>query len=203
MKKLVSFLKKSILFENPVLMLLLGLCPLLAVTTRLSDGAIFGGAAFFVLIVSTLLISAVKNIIPKSVRDIVYIVIVAFVVGICEILLGAFLPIITSRIGIYLPLITTSGIILSRSEKFESEKKLSEAMLSGLTIGVGYFALALSLSFVRELLGRGSLLGFQLIPADYAIGVVVSPAGGFFLFGILVAIFGKFLAKTADKEGER
>lgn len=203
MKKIVSFLKKSVLAENPTLTLLLGLCPLLAVTTRLSDGVVFGAVAFFALLLSTLLISAVKKVIPESVRDIVYIVIIAFVVVIFEGVLGAFLPEITARIGIYLPLLAISGILFSQSAKFSEEGKLSAALSHGLACGFGYFATAVCLSLVRELLGRGSVLGFQIIPADYAMGLIVTPVGGFLLFGLLVAAFRRFFAETTRSEGER
>lgn len=200
MKKIIDFLKKSVLLENPALSLFAGITPLLAVSTRLLDGVALGVCAIFCITLSSLLFRVLRKAISDKLRDVVYILIVAAVVGLCEILLLAFLPSIYKNLGIYLPLLAVSGLVFSRSKKFSSEEKLGKALLGGLSCGIGYFVLAVALSLVREFFGRGAVAGFAVIPEKYAMSLLISPVGGFMLFGILIAVFRSVFANKSEEE---
>ena len=200
MKKIIGFLKKSILLENPVLTLFAGATPILAVSTKLIDGVALGVCAIFCIALSSLLFRALKAAVSDKLRDVVYIIIVAVSVSLCEILLSAFLPSVFKSLGIYLPLLAVSGLVFSRSKKFAREEKLSLCMLEGLSCGIGYFALALVLSLVREFFGRGTVAGFSVIPEKYAISLLVSPVGGFMLLGILIAVLRKMYENKSEGE---
>ncbi len=201
MKKVVNFLKKSVLFENPVLSVFAGITPLLAMSSKLLDGCFMGLCAIVCIFISSLLFRALRRAVPKKLRDIVYILACACVVSLCEILLHAFLPSVYESLGIYLPLLCVSGLIFSRSKKFERAESLKACMLEALTCGIGFFVTIVALSLVREFFGRGTVAGFAVIPEKYAASLVAGPVGGFILLGILIAVCGKLLAKTKSEEG--
>ncbi len=200
MKKIIAFLKKSVLLENPAITLFAGITPVLAVSTRLLDGVFLGISAIFCITVSSLFFWMLKKVIPEKLCDVVYILIVAIVVGLCELLLLAFLPSIYKNLGIYLPLLAVSGLVFSRSKKFSKEEKLGKALLEGLSCGIGYFVLAVALALVREFFGRGAVAGFAVIPEKYAMSLLISPVGGFMLFGILIAVFRSVFANKSEGE---
>ncbi len=200
MKKIIGFLKKSVLLENPVLSLFAGVTPLLAVSTRLIDGVTLGICAIFCITLSSLLFWALRKTISNKLRDVVYIIIVAVSVSLCEILLSAFLPTIYKNLGMYLPLLAVSGLVFSRSKKFSREEKLGSCLLEGLSCGIGYFALSLAMSLVREFFGRGTVAGFSVIPEKYAISLLVGPVGGFMLLGILIAVTRKMFENKSKGE---
>ncbi len=201
MKKIVNFFKNSVLFENPALSLFVGIAPLLAASTRLLDGVFMGASAAVCVIASSVLFWLLRKIIPSKLRDIVYIIIAASVVSLCELLIHAYFPSVYKSLGIYLPLLCVSGLVFSRSKKFEKTESLVSSVLDGISCGVGYLIAIVVISIVREFFGRGTFAGFRVIPEQYAVSLLAGPVGGFILLGILVAVFGKFFKVKKSEEG--
>ena len=202
MKRLLPFLKTNILTENVPLLLLLGLAPLLGGTTTLIGGTILGLCAIFVLVLTGISVSLVGKLLPTQVRNLSFMIIAAFYVTLCEILLSFFLPQIRDTLGIYLPLLTVSGLMFSRATSAEKEPAGVSA-LSGLGMGLGFFAVAFVMSFFRELLGTGTLLGLRIIPERYAMGMLVSPFGALVLLGLLIATVRCINSKTNKEDSEK
>ena len=195
---------KGILRENPVLRLVLGTCPTLAVTTAAVNGLGMGAAATFVLVCSNIVISLLRKVIPDKVRLPAYIVIIAGFTTIVQMLVKAYLPSIDQALGIYLPLIVVNCIILGRAEAFASKNSVGLSALDGLGMGAGFTASLVVMGSIRELLGNGTLFGWPengLLPP---ITIFVLPAGGFFVFGMLIYLANKLSHKldkdTAKKE---
>ena len=183
---------KGIIKENPVFVMMLGMCPTLGVTTSMANGRGMGLATLFVLIMSNLAISAVKNLIPAMVRIPCYIVMIASFVTIINLLMAAYLPEIHARLGIYIPLIVVNCIILGRAEAFASKNGLWQSFLDALGMGLG-FTMALSLlGAVREILGAGSILGWNFIGENgYPVLLFIMPPGAFLALAGLIVIFNK------------
>lgn len=199
MGKRTALLKNGILDENPVLRLVLGTCPTLAVTTSATNAIGMGVAATFVLIGSNVVISALRKVIPEKVRIPAYITVIAGFVTIVQMLLEAFVPAVYEALGIFLPLIVVNCIILGRAEMFASKNPVFDSMLDGLGMGVGFTATLFVMGTVREILGGGSFFGIRIIPEGYSIGVLTMPPGGFFVFGILMALLTAILNKRGKK----
>ena len=144
-----------------------------------------------------------KKMVPKKLKDIVYVLIVACAVTLCEIILNAFLPSVYKSVGAYLPLLCVCGLVFSHSKKFEKTSNPITCLTEGLTCGFGYFATIVALSIVREFFGRGSFAGFKVFPEEYAMSLLAGPVGGFFLLGILVAVFSKFFKGKKSEEGRK
>jgi len=175
--------------ENPSVVLVLGTCPALAVTTQAFNGLGMGAATTFVLIFSNLLISLLKNYIPDKVRIAAFIVIIASFVTLVDLLMKAFTPDLYATLGIFIPLIVVNCIILGRAEAFAQKNKPIPALLDGLGMGIG-FTLALTLmgSF-RELLGNGSIFNLKLVSEQaQTILIFILPPGAFFTYGFMIAI---------------
>jgi electron transport complex protein RnfE len=190
MNKMQNF-TKGLIKENPVLVLLLGLCPTLGVTTSAINGLGMGLATTFVLAMSNLVVSLIKNLIPDKVRIPAFIVIIASFVTIVELLMQAFVPALFEQLGLFIPLIVVNCIVLGRAEAFASKNTVVNATLDGLGMGLG-FALALTtLGAVRELLGSGALFSIKLIPGDFMLVFVLAP-GAFIALGYLIALSRKF-----------
>ena len=198
--KNLQYLTNGIIKENPVLRLMLGTCPTLAITTAAINGIGMGIAATIVLLGSNLVISLLRNIIPSKVRIPAYITIIAGFVTIVQMLVKAFLPTIDAALGIYLPLIVVNCIILGRAEMFASKNPLLPSVLDAIGMGIGFTATLTLMGAIRELIGAGTLFGFT-ITAQFISPMVVMllPPGGFFVFGILVALSNK-LAEMAGKK---
>lgn len=184
---------KGIIKENPVLCLVLGTCPTLAVTTSASNAIGMGIAATAVLICSNAVISALRKVIPSKVRIPAYITIIAGFVTIVQMLVKAFAPAINDSLGIFLPLIVVNCIILGRAEMYASKNPVIPSMLDGLGMGVGFTAALLMMGIIRELLGAGTVFGLQILPVKILIFIL--PPGGFFVFGILIALANKMNTK--------
>ncbi len=183
----LSILTKGIIKENPVLVLLLGTCPALAVSTSLENGFGMGISATAVLICSNIVISMLKSIIPDNVRIPCYIVVIAGFVTIVELLLKAFIPDLYASLGIFIPLIVVNCIILGRAEMFASKNSVFDSALDGIGMGLG-FTLALSaMGAIREILGSGTILGIQLAEGITPMGIFMLAPGGFFVYAILIA----------------
>ncbi len=186
---------KGFLKENPVFVLLLGMCPTLGTTTSALNGLGMGLATAFVLTMSNMVISLVKNQIPDKVRIPAFIVIIASFVTIVELIMQAYLPALFEQLGLFIPLIVVNCIVLGRAEAFASKNTVWSSILDGLGMGLG-FALALTiLGSVRELLGAGAIFGVHLIKGDLMLVFILAP-GAFIALGYIIALINK-INKTA------
>ena len=187
MNRCVERLYNGIIKENPTFVLILGMCPTLAVTSSMINGAGMGLSTMAVLVLSNMVISMLRNIIPNGVRVPAFIVIVASFVTILQFLLEAYLPSLNSALGIYIPLIVVNCIILGRAESYASKNPVLPSIFDGLGMGLG-FTIALSLlGGFREILGAGTILGIN-IPHWDGIGIFVMAPGAFFVLAALIAI---------------
>ena len=187
MNKCIERLYNGIIKENPTFVLILGMCPTLAVTSSLVNGAGMGLSTMAVLVLSNMVLSMNRNIIPNVVRVPAFIVIVASFVTILQFLLEAYLPSLNSALGIYIPLIVVNCIILGRAESYASKNPVLPSIFDGLGMGLG-FTIALSLlGGFREILGAGTILGIN-IPHWDGIGIFVMAPGAFFVLAALIAI---------------
>jgi electron transport complex protein RnfE len=185
--KYLKILYNGIIKENPTFVLVLGMCPTLAVTSSLSNGAGMGLSTMAVLVMSNMVISVLRKIIPNGVRVPAFIVVVASFVTILQFLLEAYLPSLNSALGIYIPLIVVNCIILGRAESFASKNGVLASVFDGLGMGLG-FTMALSiLGAFREILGAGTIFGIN-IPHWDGIGIFVMAPGAFFVLAFLIAI---------------
>jgi len=181
---------KGFIKENPVFVLLLGMCPTLGVTTSAINGLGMGLATTFVLVMSNLVVSLVKNFIPDKVRIPSFIVIIASFVTIVELLMQAYAPALFEQLGLFIPLIVVNCIVLGRAEAFASKNGIGAAVVDGLGMGLGFaFALTI-LGGVRELLGSGAIFNIKLIPGDLMLVFVLAP-GAFIALGYLIALSNK------------
>ena len=187
---------KGFIKENPVFVLLLGMCPTLGVTTSALNGLGMGLATTFVLIGSNMVVSAVKDFIPDKVRIPSYIVIIATFVTIVELVMQAYLPALYNQLGLFIPLIVVNCIVLGRAEAFASKNSVGASIIDGLGMGLGFaFALTL-LGSVRELLGSGALFNFKFMESDGMLVFVLAP-GAFIVLGYLIAIISRLNKKNA------
>ena len=192
-KSLSREFTKGIIRENPVLCLVLGTCPTLAVTTSAVNAIGMGVAATLVLLCSNVVISLLRRVIPDGVRIPAYITLIAGFVTIVQMLVKAFFPAIDEALGIFLPLIVVNCIILGRAEMYASKNPVLPSALDALGMGVGFTAAMLLMGIIRELLGTGGVFGVKLLPEMIftPITVFILPAGGFFVFGLLIALANK------------
>lgn len=199
---------KGIIKENPVLRLVLGTCPTLAVTTSVSSAIGMGLAATLVLACSNTVISLLRNVIPQKVRIPAYIVIIASFVTMVQMLVKAYVPFLDAQLGVYLPLIVVNCIILGRAEAFAGKNPVAASLLDGLGMGIGFTCALLCMGLVREILGTGgidltsyvpglkfSIPGFSQAP----LLIFILPPGGFFVFGILMATVNKLASRSGKK----
>lgn len=190
---------KGIIRENPVLRLVLGTCPTLATTTSVESAFGMGMAAAIVLVCSNTVISALRKLIPDKVRIPAYIVIIATFVSIVQMLVKAYVPAIDKQLGIYLPLIVVNCIILGRAEAFAGKHGVLASAIDGLGMGIGFTCALLCMGLFREILGAGSVLGHSILVGGIEpIAVLGLAPGGFFAFGILMALANHL----AEKKGK-
>ena len=188
MNKCIERLYNGIIKENPTFVLILGMCPTLAVTSSLVNGAGMGLSTMAVLVLSNMVISMLRNIIPNGVRVPAFIVIVASFVTILQFLLEAYLPSLNSALGIYIPLIVVNCIILGRAEAFASKNKAIPSMLDGLGMGLGFTLSLTLLGTIREILGSGKAFNFPIFNENYGMLIFVLAPGAFLALGYLIAI---------------
>lgn len=182
---------KGFIKENPVFVLLLGLCPTLGVTSSAINGLGMGLATTFVLVMANLVVSLVKNQIPDKVRIPSFIVIIASFVTIVELVMQAYLPALFESLGLFIPLIVVNCIVLGRAEAFASKNNVISSIIDGLGIGLGFaFALTL-LGAIREILGSGKLFDFTIFPEDYVMLLFVLAPGAFIVLVYLIAIINR------------
>ena len=201
MKEKLKVFSNGLLKENPSLRLVLGTCPTLAVTTLAVNGLGMGLAATFVLVCSNIAISALRKIIPDKVRLPAYITVIATFVTVLQMLVKAFVPALESALGIFLPLIVVNCIILGRAEMFASKNSIGLSALDGLGMGLGFTGTLVVMGSVREVLGAGTLFGIQVMPAAVdPMTVFITPPGGFFVFGCLMALVIWIEIKTNNRK---
>ncbi len=180
-------LGRGILKENPVFRLLLGMCPVLGVTGFAMNGLGMGVAATMVLICSNVVVSAFRNVIPKTIRIPIYIVIIASFVTLVDMLLAAFQPDLHDQLGIFVPLIVVNCMILGRAEAFAGKKPISRSLVDGVGVGIGFTLALVLLASFREILGHGTLFDINITGAAFdPMGVMALPPGAFLALGILL-----------------
>lgn len=201
MNKYVERLYNGIIKENPTLVLMLGMCPTLAVSTRASNGIGMGLSTLAVLVLSNLVISLLRKVIPDQVRLPAYIVIVASLVTVTELLIEAYLPSVYEALGIYIPLIVVNCIILGRAEAYANKHTPLLSVFDGIGMGLG-FTVALTLAgAVREILGSGTFFGEQLLPKSVEpMGIFVQPPGAFLVIALFIIIMNAIGIKTRQRQ---
>lgn len=199
-KRLSVFLK-GLIAENPVLVLVLGTCPTLAQTSNVINALSMGLAATVVLICSNAAISALRRVIPDTVRIPCYIVIIAAFVTVVQMVMHAYLPDLYDMMGVYLALIVVNCIILGRAEMFARKNGVLDSVLDGAGMGLGFLIALVAMATVREVLGAGSFAGIKIpFLSTYNIPILAQAPGGFLVFGILIAIVNKIGPKKGEKK---
>ncbi len=181
-------LKRGIITENPILILALGLCPALAVSTSLKNGFGMGVAATFVLTCSNLIISIIKKLIPDRVRIPCFIIVIATFVTITQLVMKAYFPDLDKQLGIFVPLIVVNCIILGRAEAFASKNNIIHSLVDGIVMGLGFTVSLCILSTIREILGSNKLLGLTFLPGFKPMTLFILAPGGFFTIAFVMGI---------------
>lgn len=200
---LIGVLLDGIVFKNPVLIQLLGMCPILATSTSLENALGMGVAVTFVLFFSNIIISLLRKIIPEKIRIAAYIIIIAGFVSVIDMILKAYLPSLSSSLGVFIPLIVVNCIIFARAESFASKNGVIPSAVDGIACGIG-FTIALSIvSAIREILGNGTILGFHIFGESFQpAAMMLLPFGGFLTLGFVIALV-QFLTDKIGKGGNK
>ncbi len=192
-KESISNLTRGIIRENPIFVMMLGMCPTLGVSTSGINGLGMGLATAFVLILSNVFISAVKNLIPDIIRIPSFIVIIASFVTVIEMLMQAYLPTLYQALGIYIPLIVVNCIILGRAEAFASKNSVWQSFLDGVGMGLGFTIALTILGTIREILGNGSVFGWSFVGEDaHPMLLFIMPPGAFLALAGIIIVVNKF-----------
>lgn len=189
MKKLINEFLKGIIKENPTFVLLLGLCPTLAVSVSIINGVGMGVAATFVLLGSNVIIALIKKIVPERIRIPCYIVVIATFVTIAELVMKAYSPALNRALGIYVPLIVVNCIVLGRAEAYASKNSVMNSLFDGIGMGIGFTLALILISGIREFLGAGKLLGHTLFKGFEPVSVLGMPSGALLVIGLLLGFF--------------
>jgi electron transport complex protein RnfE len=201
LKELWRIFRNGLVRENPLVMLMIGLCSALAVTTEVANGIGMGLSMTFVLLMSEVVISIFRKLIPDSIRIPVFIIIIAAFTTVIDYVLKAWFPELSRSMGVFIPLIVVNCIIMGRVESFASKQALPEVIADSLGMGMGYSWVLIAISIVRELLGAGTILGIQVLPETFTpILFFILPPGGFFLFALFIS-FNLFLKSKFKEEG--
>jgi electron transport complex protein RnfE len=185
-------IKRGLLTENPIFVLVLGLCPSMATSTSIENGIGMGLAATFVLACSNVIISLVRKMIPDKVRIPCFIVIIATFVTVVQFLMKAYLPALDKQLGIFVPLIVVNCIILGRAEAFASKSNVFQSLIDGVVIGLGFTLALFILSFIRESIGSNKLLGLKFLPGYEPMAVFILAPGGFFTIALVMGLIRHF-----------
>ena len=188
MKEYVRIFTNGLVKENPLIMLMIGLCSALAITTSVANGIGMGLAMTFVIVLSEMIISIFRKFIPNDIRIPIFIIVIASFTTIVDLLMQAFLPELSESMGIFIKLIVVNCIIMGRVESFASKESPLKAMADAFGMGLGFTWVLVVMSAIRELLGTGTVLGVRLLPDDYLIKFFANSPGGFFVFGLLIAL---------------
>ena len=198
MNKCVERLYNGVIKENPTLVLMLGMCPTLAVTTSAFNGLGMGLSTTVVLTMSNMIIAALRKLIPDKVRMPAFIVVVASFVTIVDLLIQGFLPTLNEALGIYIPLIVVNCIILGRAEAYASKNPVLPSIFDGLGMGLGFTLALTAIGLIREILGAGTAFGFRIMPEAYEpFSIFIMAPGAFFILALLTAIQNKLKLKSA------
>ncbi|WP_100065095.1 electron transport complex subunit RsxE [Miniphocaeibacter massiliensis] len=199
-----KILKDGIIGNNPVLIQLVGLCSVLGVSTSVINALGMGVSLMFVLILSNLVISVLRNFIPDDIRIPCYIVVIATFVTIVDLVIKAYMPELYAQLGIFIPLIVVNCIILARAEGFASKFGPVQSIVDGVANGIGYTLVITILALFREVLGAGSIFGFEFLSGDKIkpIGIIGQAPGSFILLGFILAAFNYILYKRKKKAEE-
>jgi len=188
---------KGIVKENPIFVMLLGMCPTLGVTSSAFNGLGMGIATLFVLLMSNIVVSLVKSQIPSKVRIPAFIIIIASFVTIVEMILEAYIPALYEQLGIFIPLIVVNCLILGRAEAFASKNKLTDAIFDALGMGIGFVIALTVLGSVREILGNGSIFDFKFVSENATTFILfILPPGAFIALAYLTVLFNKITIKN-------
>ncbi len=187
MKKIIQVFINGLIKENPVLIMMIGLCPFLACSTSAKDAVGMGIAATFVLTCSNIIISLIRKIVPKEIRIPVFIVIIATFTTIVDYLIKAYFPALSESLGVFVPLIVVNCIILARAEAFASKNNVVLSLIDGLGMGAGFFAAIVILGIIRELLGSATLFNSKELFTNPAV-IMILPPGGFLAAGVVITI---------------
>ena len=197
--------KEGLITNNPVLVQVLGMCSVLAITTSFFNGLGMGVAVTVILTLSNIIISAIRKIVPDKIRIAMFIVVIAGFVTMVDLFLQAFVPALAESLGVFIPLIVVNCIILGRAESFSYKNGVVASLVDGICQGIGYTLTLLAMCIIREFLGNGTFgggllgpeaKGIQIIPAEFGIGVMTLPVGGFLTLGVLIAVMQWALAKS-------
>jgi len=186
----LSVITKGIIKENPIFVLVLGMCPTLGTTTSAFNGLGMGLATTFVLMLSNLVISLIAGLIPAKVRIPSFIVVIAVFVTVVQLIMQAYVPALYETLGLFIPLIVVNCIVLGRAEAFASKNRPLDSFLDGLGAGIGFTLGLTVLGAVRELLGSGAFFGWKILPADGILVFILAP-GAFIALGYLMVLFNK------------
>ena len=188
----LGIILNGIIKENPIFVLMLGMCPTLATTTSATNGMMMGLATMVVLIFSNIIISLIKNLTPDMVHIPVYIVVIATLVTIVQFSLAAYMPDVNKSLGLFIPLIVVNCIILGRAESYACKNNVLNSALDGVGIGLGFTIGLTILGTCRELLGNGTVFGLSIFPSEYSMLIFILPPGAFLTLGYIIAIINRF-----------
>lgn len=188
MKRLFGVLVNGLIVENPLFVIMIGLCSAMAVTTTVANGIGMGVALTFVLVMSELIISMFRKLIPASIRMPVFLVVIAAMTTIMDLEMKAYFPALSKSMGVFIPLVVVNCIVMGRVEAFSSRQPVGDAIADGLGMGIGYTWVLIVVAAVRELLGNGTLLGHQIMPSSFSPMIFfILPPGGFLVFALWMA----------------
>ena len=205
---------EGLLTQNPVLVQVLGMCSTMAITTSFFNGLGMGLAVTVILTLSNVIISAIRKIVPDKIRIAMFIVVIAGFVTCVDLLIQAFVPALSKSLGVFIPLIVVNCIILGRAEAFSYKNGVGASFFDGIFQGIGYTVVLLIMCIIREFLGGGTFgggvlgavneagqhVGIQIFPADYGIGMLTLPVGGFLVLACLIAAMQWALSRSKNKE---
>ena len=201
--------KEGLITQNPVLVQLLGMCSTMAITTSFFNGLGMGVSVLIILTLSNVFISMLRKIIPNEVRIACFIVVIAGFVTCVDLLLKAFVPALSSSLGVFIPLIVVNCIILGRAEAFSYKNGVVASMFDGIFQGIGYTWVLLAMCIIREFLGKGAFgggvlgaNGVQIFPSDFGVGMLTLPVGGFLVLGCLIAAMQWALSRPKKNKEE-
>jgi electron transport complex protein RnfE len=201
--KYIKIFTNGLVKENPLMVLMIGLCSSLAVTTSVNNGIGMGLSMTFVLLMSELVIGIFRKLIPESIRIPVFIIVIAAFTTVIDYVLKAYFPDLSKAMGVFIPLIVVNCIIMGRVEGYASKQPVGNVVFDALGMGMGYTWVLVGISLIREILGNGSVLGFQILPDSYApILFFILPPGGFFVFSLFMSFNLYLKARNSAKEAQ-
>ncbi|MGB9666239.1 MAG: electron transport complex subunit RsxE [Candidatus Cryosericum sp.] len=206
MKRLFGIFLNGLIVENPLFIIMIGLCSAMAVTTGVANGIGMGAAMTFVLVMSEVIIALFRNLIPDSIRMPIFLIVIASFTTIMDLTMKAYFPALSKSMGVYIPLVVVNCIIMGRVEAYASKKPVLDALFDGLGMGIGYTWVLIAISAVREVLGNGTLLGLQVMPSSFSPMIFfILPPGGFLVFSFWMAFSNELRKKilAARRKHER